>query len=182
MVNSPVFFVVVIGQLMLVFGLSSMIMRMSLSMAVFMFTLYSVLSGLTLSGIFALYALSSIAQVFFVTSGTFGSMALYGYYTKSDLASYGSYLFMALIGLILASVVNMFFGNPFINLVLTVFGVLLFVAMTAYDVQKIKKIGQQLLGHDEAMAKVALIGALTLYLDFVNLFIRLLQLLGKRRK
>lgn len=176
-----VFYALIIGELLMVGYLSSMVSRMSADTATFVFLLYSVVNGLTLSVIFMLYTASSIAGTFLVTAGTFAAMALYGYTTKRDLTSWGNLLFMALIGLILASVVNMFFHNPFVYWISTYAGILIFVGLTAYDTQKIKEmniIGNE--GTDEDR-KEAIMGALMLYLDFINLFLYLLRLFGRSR-
>lgn len=176
-----VFYGLIIGELLMVGYLSSMVGRMSADTATFVFLLYAVVNGLTLSVIFMLYTASSIAGTFLVTAGTFAAMALYGYTTKRDLTSWGNLLFMALIGLILASVVNMFFHNPIVYWVSTYAGILIFVGLTAYDTQKIKEmniIGNE--GTDEDR-KEAIMGALMLYLDFINLFLYLLRLFGRSR-
>jgi FtsH-binding integral membrane protein len=158
-----------------------MVGRMSADTATFVFLLYAVVNGLTLSVIFMVYTAGSIAGTFLVTAGTFGAMALYGYTTKRDLTSWGNLLFMALIGLILSSVVNMFFHNPMVYWITTYAGILIFVGLTAYDTQKIKEmniIGNE--GTDEDR-KEAIMGALMLYLDFINLFLYLLRLFGRSR-
>jgi FtsH-binding integral membrane protein len=175
-----VFFGLIIGELLMVGYLSSMVNRMSADTATFVFLLYSVVNGLTLSVIFLVYSASSIATTFLVTAGTFGAMSLYGYTTKRDLTTMGNLLFMALIGLVLASVVNIFFRNPMFYWISTYAGILIFVGLTAYDTQKIKEmniIGNE--GTDEDR-KEAIMGALTLYLDFINLFLYLLRLFGRR--
>jgi len=176
-----VFYALIIGELLMVGYLSSMVGRMSADTATFVFLLYAVVNGLTLSVIFMVYTASSIAGTFLVTAGTFAAMALYGYTTKRDLTSWGNLLFMALIGLILASVVNMFFHNPVVYWISTYAGILIFVGLTAYDTQKIKEmniIGNE--GTDEDR-KEAIMGALMLYLDFINLFLYLLRLFGRSR-
>ena len=145
-----------------------------------MFVLYSVINGATLSVVFLAFTMSSITSVFFITAGTFATMALVGYTTKKDLTSMGRMLFMALIGLVIATVVNMFMRNSGLDMILNYVGVLVFVGLTAYDTQKIKE--QLMMAGDagEAWQKMALVGALTLYLDFINLFLYLLRILGKR--
>lgn len=171
-----------IGQLALVVILSSLLQRMSFAMASFLFIVYAATLGITLSFIFLVYTATSIAATFLVASGMFGAMALYGYYTKSDLSSLGSYLLMALIGLIIGGVVNIFLRNESFHFVLSAVGVLVFTLLTAYDVQKIKTMSQEMLADRETMAKVSILGALVLYLDFVNLFLYLLQFMGRRKE
>lgn len=170
----------IVAELALVVGISGAINRLSLTAATLMFVLYSVINGATLSVVFLAFTMSSITSVFFITAGTFVTMALVGYTTKKDLTSMGRMLFMALIGLVIATVVNMFMRNSGLDMILNYVGVLVFVGLTAYDTQKIK---EQLMMADnmgEAAQKVALVGALTLYLDFINLFLYLLRILGKR--
>ena len=170
-----------IAQLGLVFVLAGRINTLSHSAATGMFLIYSALMGMTLSGILVIYTSESIASVFVITAGTFGAMSLYGYTTKRDLSGMGSMLFMALLGIIIASFVNFFLRSEGLMWLLTYAGVLIFVALTAYDTQKLKKMAEQFAGDEEATKKFAIFGALTLYLDFLNLFIRLLQIFGKRR-
>ena len=145
-----------------------------------MFILYSVINGALLSYIFLAYTASSIATVFFITAGTFGVMALIGYTTKTDLSSMGKILFMALIGMIIATVVNLFVKSDGLTTILSYVGVLIFVGLTAYDTQKIKNMLLEAPDAGEGAQKVALLGALSLYLDFVNLFIYLLRIFGRR--
>ena len=172
---------VVIAEFALVFALSAAINRLSLSVATLLFVVYSVLNGVMFSSIFLVYTMSSVANVFFITAGTFAAMAAYGYFTKSDLTTLGKYLLMALIGLVIATVVNIFVGSSMLSLVISYAGVLIFVGLTAYDSQKIKQMLAQQVDADETAQKVALFGALTLYLDFINLFLYLLRFLGNRR-
>lgn len=170
----------IVAELALVVGISGAINRLSLAVATLMFVLYSVINGATLSVVFLAFTMSSITSVFFITAGTFATMALVGYTTKKDLTSMGRMLFMALIGLVIATVVNMFMRSSGLDMILNYVGVLVFVGLTAYDTQKIK---EQLMMADnmgESAQKVALVGALTLYLDFINLFLYLLRILGKR--
>ena len=167
-----------IAELAVVFYLSARINSISFTKATVMFIIYSILNGATLASIFLVYTMSSIASTFFVAAGTFGVMALYGYITKSDLTRIGNICLMALIGLIIATLVSMFW----LQMIITYVGVILFVGLTAYDSQKIKR----LLTADgievtEETQKIALLGALTLYLDFINLFLYLLRLLGDRK-
>ena len=179
--NKVLFWGLLIAELALVFGVSAAINRLSLLTATLMFLLYSVINGATLSVIFLIYELSSIATVFFITAGTFGTMALIGYTTKTDLSSMGKILFMALIGIIIATLVNLFIKSDGLTMILSYLGVLVFVGLTAWDSQKIKQMLMQATDVDEGTQKIALLGALTLYLDFVNLFIYLLRIFGKRR-
>lgn len=178
--NSAIFWVLLIADIGLVFYISARIMKISFATATTLFMLYSVLNGLTLSVLFAVYTKASIASAFFVTAGTFGVMSLYGYFTKRDLSSLGNILFMALIGLIIATVVNIFFFSETFYWVITYAGVLIFVGLTIYDTQKIKRAleGMEI---NETSQKLALLGALTLYLDFINLFLYILRILGDRR-
>ncbi len=169
------------GEFLLVIGLSAAINKLSLLMVTLMFTIYSVVNGATLSVIFLVYTAESIMSVFFITAATFGGMALYGYFTKKDLTSWGNILFMGLIGIIIASLVNMFVHNSALQLIISYVAVLVFVGLTAYDSQKIKKMMLQAPDAGESMQKLALLGALTLYLDFINLFLQLLKILGSRR-
>lgn len=181
--RSPVIpWVLIIAQIGLVLILSTMIARMSFEMALGLFILYSISVGLSLSALFVVYTLPSLFSTFLVASGMFGAMALYGYYTKSDLTTMGSYLFMAIIGLVIAGVVNIFLKSDGFQFVISGIGVLVFTLLTAYDVQRIKTMLEQSLGDRETMAKATLMGALALYLDFINLFLYLLQFMGKRKE
>ena len=172
--------VLMIAQIGLVFWLASRVMQMSVSQATGVFMLYAGLTGVTFSFIFVVYTSASITSTFLVTAGTFGAMSLYGYTTKKDLTSWGSFLFMGLIGIIIASVVNMFMQSNMMHMIITYAGVLIFVGLTAYDTQKIKEMN--ILGNEgtDEDTKEAIRGALTLYLDFINLFLILLRLLGSR--
>ncbi len=178
--NQILFWGLVIAELALVIGVSSMLNRISLTTATLMFILYSVINGALMSYIFLAYTASSIAIVFFITAGTFGAMALIGYTTKTDLSSMGKILFMALIGLIIATIVNLFVKSSGLTLILSYVGVLVFVGLTAWDSQKIKQMLLQAPDAGEGAQKLALMGALSLYLDFINLFIYLLRIFGKR--
>ncbi len=178
--NQLLFWGLVIAEFALVIGISAAINRLSLTTATLMFVLYSVINGEMLSSIFLIYTMSSIASVFFITAGTFGVMALIGYTTKKDLTSMGRILFMALIGIIIATVVNIFLKSSGLQMIVSYLGVLIFVGLTAYDSQKIKNMLQMAPDASEASQKLALLGALTLYLDFVNLFIYLLRIFGRR--
>jgi len=179
--NRAVFYGLLLFELGLVMVLSWAIGRLSVGIATSMFLLYAAVNGMTLSVIFLAYTQESIATTFFVTAGMFGAMCVFGMVTKRDLTSLGSFLFMALIGLILASVVNLFLASTALYWVTTYAGILIFVGLTAYDAQKIKNMhAASIEGSDEAK-KGAILGALALYLDFINLFLLLLRLLGRRR-
>ena len=178
--NRILFWGLVIAEFALVIGVSAAINRLSLAMATLMFVLYSVINGALLSFIFLAYTASSIATVFFITAGTFAVMAFIGYTTKTDLTSMGKILMMALIGLIIATVVNLFIKSSGFTLILSYVGVLVFVGLTAYDSQKIKQMLLQAPDAGEGTQKLALLGALSLYLDFINLFLYLLRIFGKR--
>lgn len=171
----------IIAELAIVIAISAAINRLSLTTATLLFVLYSVLNGATFSLVFAVYTMSSIANVFFITAGTFGVMAAYGYFTKRDLSSWGKLLLMALIGLIIATLVNVFLvKSSGFDLILSYAGVLIFVGLTAYDTQKIKQMLAMQTDMGEGAQKVALLGALSLYLDFINLFLYLLRIFGRR--
>ena len=174
-------FGLIIAEFALVFAISGAINRLSLSTATLLFILYSVINGATLSTIFLTFSVATISKVFFITAGTFGAMALVGYTTKTDLTSMGKLLFMALLGIIIASVVNMFVASSGLDLILSYVGVLVFVGLTAYDTQKIKQMCQAAPDAGESAQKLALIGALSLYLDFINLFLYLLRIFGNNR-
>ena len=178
--SSGSFWMLVIAELAVVWFLSSRIMKLSMPVATVAFAVYSLLNGVMLSPIFLVYTGESIASTFFITAGTFAAMAIFGYTTKRDLSSRGSYLMMGLIGLIIASLVNMFVGSSLLMWVISYLGVLIFVGLTAYDTQRIKEMIAQSVGDEEQTKKVALLGALNLYLDFINLFIYLLRLFGRR--
>ncbi|MBO6524776.1 MAG: Bax inhibitor-1/YccA family protein [Balneolaceae bacterium] len=171
----------IIVELGIVFWMVSNIDRMSSNMAIGLFLLYSALNGLTLSVLLLVYTSASVATTFFITAGTFGVMSAYGYFTKKDLTSWGNLLFMALIGLIIASVVNIFWHNSGLYWIVTYAGVLIFVGLTAYDTQKIKQMSLEMDAESEEGRKGAIMGALRLYLDFINMFIFLLRIFGQRR-
>ena len=179
--NSALMWGLVIAEFALVIGISAAINRLSLATATLMFVAYSVINGAMLSSIFMIYTAASIASVFFITAATFAVMALIGYTTKTDLTSVGKLLFMALIGLVIATIVNMFIGSSTLTMICSYVGVLIFVGLTAYDSQKIKNMLMQAPDAGESSQKLALLGALTLYLDFINLFIYLLRIFGDRR-
>jgi hypothetical protein len=163
-----------------VFYLSARLHKISFSKAQTMFWLFSGVMGLSMAYIFIAFTGASIARVFFITAGTFSAMSLYGYTTKKDLTGWGSFLFMGLIGIIIASIVNIFLKSPMLYYVISCIGVLVFVGLTAYDTQKIKEM-YHASDHPEISGKKAVMGALKLYLDFINLFIMLLHLFGQRR-
>jgi FtsH-binding integral membrane protein len=177
---TPLIWLVMLAPLGFVLALSFGINRMSAGTAQLVFWAYAAVMGLSLAGIFLVFTGASIARVFFITAGTFAAMSLYGYTTKSDLSRFGSFLMMGLIGIVIASLVNMFVASSALQFAISVIGVVVFVGLTAWDTQRIKEMYVENL--DEAIAgKVAIMGALTLYLDFVNLFMMLLQLIGVRR-
>jgi hypothetical protein len=171
---------IIIAELILVVTVSGAINRLSLSVATLLFVVYSVLNGALLSSVFLVYTASSVATVFFITAGTFAAMALIGYTTKTDLSSMGKILLMALIGMIIATIVNLFVKSTGLELIISYIGVLVFVGLTAYDSQKIKQMLLQAPDASEGAQKVALLGALSLYLDFINLFLYLLRIFGRR--
>jgi FtsH-binding integral membrane protein len=176
-----VFYGILIAELLLVIYLTRSIQKLSQNMVIAGFLIYAVLNGLTMSIIFLIYTSNSIATTFYVTAGTFGAMSLYGYYTKKDLTSLGNMAMMALIGIIIASIVNMFLQNDMMYWIITYLGVAVFVALTAYDTQKLKELGSRGFVNDESMEKTSILGALTLYLDFINLFLFLLRIFGNRK-
>ncbi|AAN79341.1 membrane protein [Escherichia coli LAU-EC6] len=172
----------IIAQLALVIVLSAMIQKLSAGVTTMLFMLYSALTGLTLSSIFIVYTAASIASTFVVTAGMFGAMSLYGYTTKRDLSGFGNMLFMALIGIVLASLVNFWLKSEALMWAVTYIGVIVFVGLTAYDTQKLKNMGEQIDTRDTSnLRKYSILGALTLYLDFINLFLMLLRIFGNRR-
>jgi len=179
--NPLLFYGLILGELALVFTLAGRVMKMKVKTASLVFWGYSALNGLTFSIIFLMYTSSSIVSTFLVTAGTFGAMSFYGATTKKDLTSWGSFLIMGLVGIIIASLVNFFFHSSMIYWVVTYAGILIFVGLTAYDTQKILEMN--ILGNEgtDEDTKEAIRGALTLYLDFINLFLMLLRLLGNRR-
>lgn len=175
--NQIVFFGLIIAELALVVGLSAAINRLSAGTASGLFLLYSALNGITLSSIFMVYAQATIFKAFVVTGGMFGAMSLYGLLTKRDLTSMGSFLFMGLIGVVIASVVNIFTKSAMMDFIISCVGVLVFTGLTAYDTQKLKVMGQMAPADDAtAVRRGTILGALTLYLDFINLFLMMLRL------
>jgi FtsH-binding integral membrane protein len=175
--NRLIFYGLMIGQLVLVFTLSGAINRLSAATATFLFIAYSAINGVIFSVIALVYTANSIASTFVITAGMFGAMSIYGYLTKRDLTSWGSFLFMGLIGIVIASIVNIFVGSSAVSWVISGIGVIVFTGLTAYDTWKIKEMAAQ--GIEGR--KPAILGALTLYLDFINLFLMLLRFTGNRR-
>lgn len=179
--NRYVFYGLLISELLMVLGLSSMINRLNALTATALFITYSALNGLTMACIFLIYTGTSIASAFFITALTFGAMSVYGYFTKTDLTRMGSLLLMGLVGLIIASVVNLFLQNGVLNWITSFLGVLIFTGLTAYDTQKIKEMNDVGNTDAESDRKGAIMGALRLYLDFVNLFLYMLRFFGSRK-
>lgn len=182
--GTPLAWVVMLAPLGMVFFMSAKVMHMSREGAMLSFWIFAILMGMSLSTIFIAYTTASITKAFFVASATFGGMSLYGYTTKKDLTSMGSFLFMGLFGIIIASLVNIFLKSSAIDFVISFLGVGIFTGLIAYDTQKLKRQYFQLSGSaggSDIVAKVSIFGALTLYLDFINLFIMLLRLFGDRR-
>jgi hypothetical protein len=175
--NKLVFYGLIIGELGLVIALSAAINRLGAGTATLMFIVYSALNGITLSIIFRVYTAESIGSTFLVTAGMFGAMSIYGSTTRKDLTSWGSFLFMGLIGIVIASIVNIFVGSSAVSWVVSAVGVIVFTGLTAYDTWKIKAMAAA----GEGGRKPAIIGALTLYLDFINLFLMLLRFTGRER-
>ncbi|MGH7438008.1 MAG: Bax inhibitor-1/YccA family protein, partial [Polyangiaceae bacterium] len=176
--NRLLFYVLLFGQLGLVVALSSMAARLSTAGAAALFFAYAALTGVTFSTIFLVYTASSIASTFFITAGTFGGLSAFGAVTKQDLSGVGRFALFALIGVILASFANMFLHSSGLEWVLSVGGVVLFAGLTAYDTQKLKRLFEQ----GEVTGSLPLVGALTLYLDFINMFLFLLRFTGDRRR
>ena len=180
--NKIFFFGLIIAQLALVFILSGMVHKMSGALATTLFMLYSALTGVTISSVLIVYTYSSVASTFFICAAMFGALSVYGYTTKRSLTGMGSFLFMGLIGIIIASIVNIFMQSSMMSMVISYAGVLIFAGLTAYDTQKLKDMGSEINQEDkENMRRYSIMGALTLYLDFINLFLMLLRILGDRR-
>jgi uncharacterized protein len=179
--DTGLIWIVMLAPLGFVLALSFGIERMSAATATVLFWLYAAVMGLSLGGIFLVFTGVSIARVFFITAATFGAMSLYGYTTRTDLSGFGSFLLMGLIGIVIASLVNVFIGSSALQFIISIIGVIVFVGLTAYDTQRIK---EMYLDSDSAeiARKKAVLGALALYLDFINLFMLLLQLFGQRRQ
>jgi hypothetical protein len=179
--GTPLIWLVMIGPLAFVLILSFGVARMSAATAAILFVVYAAVMGLSLGAIFLVFTGASIARVFFITAATYGAMSLYGYTTRADLAKFGAFLFMGLIGIVIASLVNIFVRSDGLQFAISIIGVIVFVGLTAYDTQRIKEM--YLASDSEEIAgKKAVIGALALYLDFINLFVLLLQLFGQRRQ
>ena len=180
--NRAIFWMLILAELGMVIYLSARIMSMSFATAGIVFVVYALLNGVTLSSLFMAYTAESIAQTFFVTAGTFGAMAVIGFLVKRDLSAIGRFFYMALIGLIIATVANAFFHNSGLAMICNYAGVVIFSGLTAYDTQKIKNMLVQFGDRrDETVMKLALLGSLSLYLDFISLFLYLLRFLGNRR-
>lgn len=177
--NQIMFWGLIIAEFGIVIALNAAINHISAFTATLLFLLYSAINGATLSSIFLIYSITSIGTTFLITAGTFGAMAIYGTVTKTDLTKIGNLLIMAVIGLIIASIVNIFWGNSTFDLIISGVGVLIFVGLTAYDAQKIKQM-LYAAEDNEVTQKIAVLGALSLYLDFVNLFLYLLRFFGRR--
>src|SRR3982075_3115643 len=179
--GTALIWIVMLAPLGFVLALSFGIQRMTAGTAMLLFWIYAAVMGLSLGGIFLVFTGTSIARLFFITAATFGAMSLYGYTTRTDLSNFGSFLLMGLIGIVIASIVNIFIGSSALQFAISIIGVIVFVGLTAYDTQRIKEI---YLESDtvEVAGKKAVLGALALYLDFINLFMLLLQLFGQRRQ
>lgn len=173
--------VAMLAPLGLVFWMSMGFQRMSASTMVLVFVAYSILMGISLSFIFLAFTGTSIATTFLITAGMFGTMAVLGYTTKTDLTKFGSIMIMGLVGIIIASLVNMFLGSATMDYIISFLGVLIFTGLTAYDVQKLKNLGAQIHSENDTTRKLTIMGALTLYLDFINLFLFLLRFFGNRK-
>ena len=178
--NKIFFWGLIIAEFACVIGISGAINKISTAMAVLLFFVYAIINGVTLASIFWVFKISTIAQTFFITAGVFGAMSAYGYLTRADLSKFGAFLFMALIGLIITSVVNIFFmeESKTLDWVISLVGVGIFIGLTAWDTQKIKMMVMQRNGYN--VGKIATLGALSLYLDFINLFLYLLRIFGSR--
>ena len=172
-----IFFGLIIAELAVVFVISGMLHKLSTATATLLFYLYAILNGVVFSSIFVVYELGSIAYTFFITAGVFGAMTVYGLVTKNDMTKFGSYCVMALFGLIIATVVNIFVASSTLDWIISLVGVALFIGLTAWDTQKIKNAAYEV--EPSQMGKLATIGALSLYLDFINLFLYLLRFFGR---
>lgn len=175
--SKVIFFGLIIAELAVVFVVSGMLDKLSSTTAVLLFYLYAILNGVVFSSIFVIYELGSIAYTFFITAGVFGAMSVYGLVTKNDMTKFGSYCIMALFGLIIASVVNIFVASSTLDWIISLVGVALFIGLTAWDTQKIKNAAY--MTEPSQTGKLATIGALSLYLDFINLFLYLLRFFGR---
>jgi hypothetical protein len=170
-----------VGSVIMVFGIRAAAHKISPTLATVLFLVYAAVIGAVLSGIFIVYPIATIGGAFLVTAGTFGAMSVYGFVTKRDLTSLGSFLFMGLVGLFLATLVNIFWANSVLYWVITYAGLALFIILTAYDTQKLKQIAHATQGDAKMAARYAIIGALELYLDFLNMFLFILRIMGNRR-
>lgn len=179
--NFYIWISIALVEVLMVWLFPRLINKLSLPVSTAIFVVYSILNGLTLSPIFAIYQINSIVTTFFISAGLFGAMAFIGITTKKDFSSVGRIMMFALIGIIIASVVNIFLHNTMLDLIISIVGVVLFLGLTIYDTQKIKRLASELDPYDENSQKLSLLGALTLYLDFINLFLFLLRLLGNRK-
>ncbi len=179
--NPILFWGIIILQFGVVIGLSAAINKMPVVLAIGAFFLYAALTGLTLSSIFIIYTSSSIASTFFVCALMFGSVSVFGYITKMDLSGIGTFMFMGLIGIIIASVVNIFINSSTLYWIISYAGVVIFVGLTAWDTQKLKRMSQEVSSDSDQGKKIAVLGALTLYLDFINMFLFLLRIMGSRK-
>ena len=178
--NPIVFFGLIIAEVILVIALSATIMKLSPAVATGLFLFYAMLNGITLTPLVLVYTASSVAAAFFTTAGSFAALALYGSTTKRDLSGMGKFLLMGLIGLIIASIVNMFIGSGPFSFIISIIGVLVFAGLTVYNTQRLTQMAQQMVTEEDT-GRFAIYGALTLYLDFINLFIYMLRLFGVRR-
>lgn len=179
--NKLLFYGLLIGEILLVGYIAGAMQKISSATATGLFLLYSIMNGLTLSVIFLIYTAESLAGTFFICAGTFGVMSLYGYYTKKDLTQIGNIAFMALIGIIIASIANFFMKSEMLYWIITYLGVFIFIGLIAYDTQKIRRLYEAGFEEEESEKKGAILGALTLYLDFINLFLFLLRIFGRRK-
>ncbi len=179
--NQILFYGLLIGEILLVGYISGAINKLSSSMATMLFMLYSIMNGLTLSIIFLVYTAESLAGTFFICAGTFAAMSIYGYYTKKDLTKIGNLAFMFLIGIIIASIANIFMKSEMLYWIITYLGVAIFIGLIAYDTQKLKRMYHAGFDEEETEKKGAIMGALSLYLDFINLFLFLLRIFGRRK-
>lgn len=177
--NSWAMWALMIAEFGIVIGVSAGIRRLSTSTAMLLFLAFAVINGLMLFPIFLVYTHTSIAKTFFITAGTFGAMSIYGYCTDRDLSRWGAFLFMALIGLIIASLVNIFLGSSTMDWIISIVGIFIFVGLTAWDTQQIKTMA--MMAPNDTVGRLAVLGALTLYLDFINMFLYLLRLFGDSR-
>ena len=179
--NPWVFIGLLIVKLLMVGSLAGLVHKMSVTTATAIFILYSILTGFVFAGLFLMYTTGSIASTFLITGGMFALMSAYGYFTGNDLTKFGSLLFMLLIGLIIASIVNIFMNSTMLYWITTYVGIFIFTGLIAYDTQKIKNMGSEVTEGTDEFRKGAIVGALSLYLDFINLFLMLLRIFGSRR-